>query len=286
MKTYHDITGDGGSGVVAQVEALHRAIGEALSGVRHRLAVGSGKGGVGKSTVTMALARALRNQGQEVAILDADFNGPCQAQLAGLGAAPWVPGEGGLALPRDARGIGIASFGSLLPEAQPFELESVAPNEEQTWRGTREFALLGQLLSSVDWGRLDVLLFDLPPGAERTRQFAQFLGDDTAFVLVSIPSDLARGVVARSIAALEKGANRVLGVVENMAGYHCHGCGEIQPLFPAPTGQLAVPSLGSIPFDAALAALGRDGEAGDSEPTSTAVDAVARRILEALESPS
>lgn len=287
MKTYHDIVGDGGSNVVAQVQAQQRAIGDALAGVRHRLAVGSGKGGVGKSTVTMALARALKRQGLEVAILDADFNGPCQARLAGLGAAPWVPGERGLAMPRDARGIGIASFGSLLPEARPMELASVAQGDEQTWRATREFALLGQLLASVDWGRLDVLLYDLPPGAERTRQYAQFLGEDTAFVLVTIPSDLSRSVVARSISALEGGSTRVLGYVENMAGYYCHDCGEVKPLFPAgaEAGELPVPKLGSIPFDPVLAALGAEPADGSpsEHPSDRAVDRAARRIREALE---
>ena len=286
MKTYHDIVGDGGSNVVAQVEAQQRAIGEALAGVRHRLAVGSGKGGVGKSTVTFALARALSREGQRVAILDADFNGPCQARLAGLDAAPWIPGEGGLELPRNAEGIGVASFGSLLPEARPVELESVAEGEEQTWRATREFALLGQLMASVDWGALDVLLFDLPPGAERTRQYAHFLGAGTAFVLVTIPSELSRSVVARSISAIEESAE-ILGVIENMAGYYCRDCGEVKPLFPAPAAELAAPSLGSIPFDPALAALGDESaeSKADEHQSIRAVDDVARRILDRLESP-
>ncbi len=288
MKTYHDIVGDGGSNVIAQVQAQQRAIGEALSGVRHRLAIGSGKGGVGKSTVTMALARSLRRQGLDVAILDADFNGPCQAKLAGLGAAPWIPGEGGLVLPRDERGIGVASFGSLLPEASPMEMDSVAQGDEQTWRATREFALLGQLLGSVDWGSLDVLLFDLPPGAERTRQYAQFLGEDTAFVLVTIPSDLSHSVVARSITALDGGTTRLLGYVENMAGYYCRDCGEVKPLFPASASatELPIPRLGSVPFDPVLAALGEDAstEGGAGEhPSNQAIDCAARRISEALE---
>ena len=285
MKTYHDIVGDGGSNVLGQVEAQRGAIAEALAGVRHRLAIGSGKGGVGKSTVTMTLARAMRRQGLSVAILDADFNGPCQAQLGGLDSAPWVPGENGLALPRNRDGIGIASFGSLLGETQPFEVASVAPNEEQTWRGMREFALLGQLLGSVDWGRLDVLLFDLPPGTERTRQYAQFLGEGTRFVLVTIPSDLARSVVARSISALEKSATPWLGVVENMAGYYCRECGEIRPLFPEPASELAAPILGKIPFDPAFADL-VEGTAQATAQSIQAVDAVARRILEALEDPA
>ncbi len=286
MKTYHDIVGDGGSNVVAQVQAQQRAISEALSGVRYRLAVGSGKGGVGKSTVTMALARALRRRGLDVAILDADFNGPCQAKLAGLGAAPWIPGEDGLTLPRDARGIGVASFGSLLPEARPMELASVAEGEEQTWRATREFALLGQLMASVDWGRLDVLLYDLPPGAERTRQYAHFLGAGTAFVLVTIPSDLSRSVVARSISALAGADTRLLGYIENMAGYYCRDCGEVKPLFPATAGagELSIAKLGSIPFDPALATLGGASEEGPAseQPSHQVIDRAASRIMEAL----
>ena len=285
MKTYRDIVGDGGSNVVAQVEALEGAIARALSGVRHRLAVGSGKGGVGKSTLTAALGRALRRQGKAVAILDADFNGPCQARLAGLDAAPWIPDESGLALPRSAEGIGIASLGSLLPEARPMEMASVAVGGEHTWRATREFALLAQLLAGVDWGELDVLLFDLPPGAERTRQFAQFLGEGTAFVLVTLPSDLAQSVVARSISALSGSSHRLLGYVENMAGYYCVDCGEVKPLFPRPEAELAIPRLGSIPFDPALATLGSEDAGADDRETHRAIDAVARRILEDLESP-
>ncbi len=281
MKSYHDIVGDGGSNVVGQVEALHGAIAEALSGVRHRLAVGSGKGGVGKSTVTYSLALALRRQGRSVAILDADFNGPCQAHLAGLGAAPWIPGANGLALPHNTEGIGIASFGSLLPDAKPMEIESVAQGEEQTWRGMREFAMLAQMMSSIDWGTLDMLLFDLPPGAERTRQYAHFFGESTPFVLVTIPSELSHSVVARSISALADYPNPILGVIENMAGYYCADCGEVKPLFSSTIKELAVPTLGSIPFDPALA--GRSAESSE-DPATLALDAIARRILEDLES--
>lgn len=284
MKTYHDIRGDGGSDLVGQVEAQERAMREALARVRHLVAIGSGKGGVGKSTVTLALARALRAEGREVAILDGDFNGPCQARLAGLEAVPWIPGEGGLAMPRTADGIGVVSFGSLLGEARPLELDSVAQGVEHIWRATREFALLGQLLSSVDWGRLDFLLFDLPPGAERTVQFAQFLGPEAAFVLVTIPSELSRGVVARSAAALERTINPVLGYIENMAGYLCRGCDEVRPLFPRSEVELSIPRLGAIPFDPELAAA---SDLGGSYPqdleAGRAVAEAAGRIVQSLE---
>jgi ATP-binding protein involved in chromosome partitioning len=265
MKTYHDITGDGGSDVLGQVQALHRAIADALSGVDHLLAIGSGKGGVGKSTVTMALAQSFARRGRRVAILDADFNGPCQARLGGLEDSPWVPGERGLVPPRRSDGIAVVSFGSLLAESSPLAFETVSQGEQQIWRGTREFALLGQLLSAVDWGELDVLLFDLPPGAERTVQYAEYLAPldapagrltgRLAFVMVTVPSDLARGVVARSLAALEGARGRLLGYVENMAGYFCRECGEVRPLFPEPTVELGAPCLARLPFDPELAEL-------------------------------
>lgn len=290
MKTYHDIAGDGGSDVLGQVDAQRRAIGRALAGVGTVLAVGSGKGGVGKSTVTMALAQSLIATGQRVAILDADFNGPCQARLAGLETAPWLPGPNGLSLPRRPDGLGVASFGSLLADDQPLDFQTVSHGEQQTWRGTREFALLGQLLGSVDWGELDLLLVDLPPGAERTVQYAEFLAplrERVAFVMVSVPSDIARGVVARSLTALQRACGetggRFLGTVENMAGYLCPGCGEIQPLFPgtARSGEeLPGRHLASLPFDPALAALCDAGWPVDERSAAThAADALAETVL-------
>ena len=122
-------------------------------------------------------------------------------------------------------------MGSVIPESQALDFESAAHGESHTWRATREFALLGEILGSCEWGALDLLMFDLPPGAERTVQYADFLGPRTSFVLVTIPSEVSRGVVARSVAALSKGPNRVLGYVENMSGYYCRDCNDIKPLF-------------------------------------------------------
>ena len=125
-------------------------------------------------------------------------------------------------------------MGSLIPESEALEFESAAQGESHTWRATREFALLGEILGSFEWGALDLLMFDLPPGAERTVQYADFLGPRTSFLLVTIPSEVARGVVARSVAALSKGPNRLLGYVENMSGYYCRDCNAIKPLFVSP----------------------------------------------------
>lgn len=286
MKTYFDIQGDGGSDVVAQVESQQEAIRGALSGVRNLVAVGSGKGGVGKSTVTMGLAQALKARGASVAILDADFNGPCQAHLAGLEAHPWVPSPEGLSVPRREDGIGVVSMGSIVPASRPVAFDTVSQGDEHVWRSTREFAFLGQLLSSMAWGALDFVLFDLPPGAERTVQYADFLPGGVSFVLVTVPSDVSRGVVARSVSALAGTSARMLGYVENMAGYFCRDCGEIKALFPSSGAVLDVPLLGRVPFDPELASLCDRGWPEPLEGGEKAVEAirtVVENLLQALE---
>ena len=297
MKQYHDIVGDGGSRILEQVAEQRARIVDGLAGVRHLVAVGSGKGGVGKSTLTMHLANTLRARGLDIAILDADFNGPSQARMAGVQGALFAPppsptglgaagGSGKAALPRTAAGIGVFSMGSLIPESAALDFESAARGESHTWRATREFALLGEVLASFDWGALDVLLFDLPPGAERTVQYADFLGSRTSFVLVTIPSEVARGVVARSVAALSREPHRLLGYVENMSGYYCRDCDAIKPLFDSPEPpRLGIPLLGTVPFDPALA---RHCDRGlpladlRDTPVGVALDRIAQRLLDAV----
>jgi ATP-binding protein involved in chromosome partitioning len=301
MKGYHDIVGDGGSRVLDQVIEQRGRIADGLAGVRHLVAVGSGKGGVGKSTLTLQLANVLRARGLRIAILDADFNGPSQARMAGVQDAIVVPppspdgfgaasGPQRVSLPRTRNGIGVFSMGSLIPESQALDFESVARGESHTWRATREFTLLGEILASFEWGDLDLLLVDLPPGAERTVQYADFLdGPRTSFLLVTIPSEVSRGVVARSVAALSKGRHRVLGYVENMSGYFCRDCNAIKPLFLSPESSgLELPCLGSVPFDPELARLCDRGLTPDQlsgTPVGEALEAVGQRLLERLEHP-
>src|SRR6187431_1034600 len=124
MKGYHDIVGDGGSRILEQVAEKQTRIADGLAGVRHLVAVGSGKGGVGKSTLTLHLAGALRARGLRIAILDADFNGPSQARMAGVQGAPFVPGIEKFTLPRTTNGIGVFSMGSLIPETEALDFES------------------------------------------------------------------------------------------------------------------------------------------------------------------
>ena len=286
MKSYYDIAGDGGSRILDQVAEQRARIVDGLAGVRHLVAIGSGKGGVGKSTVTLQLAEALGARGLRIAILDADFNGPSQARMAGVQGALFVPGREKVALPRTASGIGVFSMGSVIPESEALEFTSAARGESQTWRATREFALLSEILGAFEWGALDLLLFDLPPGAERTVQYAEFL-PRTSFVLVTIPSEVSRGVVARSVAALTKSGSPMLGYVENMSGYYCRDCGSIKPLFDSrsdASSTLGIPCLGSVPFDPDLASRCDRGLplAERDTPVGAALDGIAQRLMESL----
>ena len=286
MKGYYDIAGDGGSKILEQVAEQRARIADGLAGVRHLMAVGSGKGGVGKSTLTLHLAGALRERGLRIAILDADFNGPSQARMAGVQQVVFVPGSKKVALPRTAAGIGVFSMGSVIPESQALEFESTAREESHTWRATREFALLGEILRSFEWGTLDLLLVDLPPGSDRTIQYADYLGPQTSFVMVTIPSQVARGVVARSVAALSKRPNRLLGYIENMSGYYCHDCNSVKPLFASDESGLEIPCLGTVPFDPELARhcdLGIPFTALHETPVGLALEGIARRLLDDLE---
>jgi ATP-binding protein involved in chromosome partitioning len=287
VKRYQDIVGDGGSRVLEQVAEQRTRITDGLAAVRHLVAVGSGKGGVGKSTLTFHLADALRARGLRIAILDADFNGPSQARMAGVQDVLFVPGSDKVALPRTTSGIGVFSMGSLIPESESLNFESAARGESHTWRAMKEFALLGEILGAFEWGTLDLLMFDLPPGAERTVQFADFLGPRTSFVLVTIPSEVARGVVARSVAALSKGSNKVLGYVENMSGYYCRGCNAVKPLFNSGRWALphGIPCLGTVPFDPELAEhCDRGTPLADriDTPVGRALDDIAQQLLDRL----
>jgi ATP-binding protein involved in chromosome partitioning len=289
MRSYSQIEGDGGSGVAEQIADLEAAIARRMAGIRHVVAVGSGKGGVGKSTLTRQLGAVLAASGKRVGILDADLNGPSQALLGGVRDIPPLPGEEGLLLPVSRDGLKILSVGSLLAEGEALSWPSASPRHTHVWRATRELAKLAELLAAVHWGPLDLLLVDLPPGPERTAQFADFLGPQAAVLLVSIPSALARGVVARSVSALGPLPNRLLGHVENMSGYACAGCDTIRPLFPESreAAELSLRCLGRIPFDPQLAALSDEGraitEVAEAGAVAAALAEVARNLIECLE---
>ncbi|MFQ5899402.1 MAG: P-loop NTPase [Candidatus Methylomirabilia bacterium] len=258
MKKYRDIVGDGGSGIVAQVEEQHRRLRERLAAVRHAVAVISGKGGVGKSSVTVNLAAAFAREGFAVGVLDADLNGPSIAKMLGVrGRSLTMTTEG--VLPPDAQGIRVMSMDLLLPsDDAPLSWEAETQAESYTWRGSMEANALREFLADTVWQRLDLLLIDLPPGAERLSTVAGLLPSVAGTVVVTIPSEVSHLVVRRSISVVRDLKIPILGLLENMAGYLCLGCGQVGELFLGPGGEQVaadhgIAFLGRIPFDPRMA---------------------------------
>ena len=266
MKRYGDITGDGGSDIVAQVQAQGQALRRRLGDVRAIVAVVSGKGGVGKSTVTATLAALFATSGSSVGVLDADLNGPSMAKMLGVRGRPLAITPDGVEPPVSTGGVRVMSMDLLLPsDSTPLTWAAETPAEAHTWRGTMEANALREFLADTAWGRLDLLLVDLPPGVERLATLAGLV-TLTGAVAVTIPSEVSHLVVKRSITAAREAGVSVLGLVENMAGYACPDCGRVNPLFSGPGGaalaqELGIPFLGEVPFDPRLAAACDRGEA-------------------------
>lgn len=254
-KRYRDITGDGGSNIERQVNEQHARLRGRLSQVGAIVAVVSGKGGVGKSSITANLAACWALQGRRVGVLDADLNGPTMATMLGVRGRRLVIGSDGVTPPEGALGIRVMSMDLLLASDEtPLVWEAPTQAESHTWRGAMEANAIREFLADTAWGALDVLLLDLPPGTDRLVTVAGLLPVLSGTIVVTIPSDVARLVVRKSITVAAQAKAPVLGLVENMTG-----------LFPGPSGaELAraadIPFLGAVPFDPALAAAADLGE--------------------------
>ena len=289
MKRYRDIVGDGGSDIVAQVEAQAQALRRRLGDVRAIVAVVSGKGGVGKSSVTAALAALFAASRWSVGVLDADLNGPSMAKMLGVRGRPLAVTPEGVEPAVSSLGVRTMSMDLLLPsDAAPLSWEAPTQAEAHTWRGTMEANALREFLADTAWGRLDLLLVDLPPGVERLATLAGLV-TLTGAVVVTIPSEVSHLVVKRSVTAARAAGVPLLGLVENMAGYACPDCGAVNPLFSGLGGrslaeELAIPFLGHVPFDPRLAAACDRGVGlvGDPGAAARALGDVATAIRERL----
>lgn len=213
--------------------------------IKHKIAVISGKGGVGKSTVTVNLAAAFALHGKKVGILDADIHGPSVPRLLGLtGQQVKVgpPGAFPVTGPLDIKVVSIDFF--LSEESTP-----------TIWRGPLKMTAIRQLLSDIVWGELDVLLIDLPPGTgDEPLSVAQLLPEMDGVVIVTMPSDLSRSVVEKAITFARRLNMPIAGIVENMSGFVCPHCGYKIDIFQSGGGEkmakeTGVPFLGSIPID-------------------------------------
>ena len=219
-----------------------------LGRIKHKIAIISGKGGVGKSTVTSNLAMAFAMQGHKnkVGVLDADIHGPCIPKMLGLKGKTFVGGPGGLLFPVTGKlGIKVASMDFLLPNDE-------AP---VIWRGPLKMRAIQQFISDVTWGELDYLFIDLPPGTgDEPLSVAQLIPDLDGVVIVTMPSEVSQAVVKKAVTLAKQIGVPIIGIVENMSGFICPDCGAHLNIFKTGGGKkiaedLSVPYLGSIPID-------------------------------------
>jgi ATP-binding protein involved in chromosome partitioning len=245
--------------------------------IRHIIAVGSGKGGVGKSTVSVNLAVALAKKGVRVGLLDADIYGPSQPKMLGLTGRPDSP-DGKTIIPLSAFGVVVMSIGFM-----------VDPSKAVVWRGPMLQGALQQMLGQVQWGDLDVLIVDLPPGTGDVQltlcQKAQLSGA----IIVSTPQDVSLIDAKKAIDMLNGLKVPVLGLVENMSNYICPKCGHEAEIFghggvSAEASKMGLPFWGEIPLDLEIRLSGDAGKpiaAGDnliSEPYAR----IAQKLIDSV----
>jgi ATP-binding protein involved in chromosome partitioning len=238
------------------------------------IAVSSGKGGVGKSTVAANLAVALAAQGLKIGLMDADVYGPNIPRMLGVTERPQVAGN--KILPLEAHGVKLISLGLLIERDQP-----------AIWRGPIITKVIQQFLHDVDWGGLDYLIVDMPPGTgDAQLSLAQAIQLAGA-VVVTTPQEVAIGDALRSAKMFERVGVPVLGVVENMSYFACPHCGERTAIFLTGGGrrladEIGVPLLGQIPLQAGVADLGDSGApVVVADPDSAAAGAL-RELADAL----
>jgi ATP-binding protein involved in chromosome partitioning len=222
-----------------------------LPGVKKIIAVASGKGGVGKSTVAVNLAVALAQSGLAVGLLDADIYGPSVPRMLGAMAQPEV--KGGRITPITAWGLKLMSMGFLVPEEKAL-----------VWRGPMVMGAINQMLGQVEWGELDVLVVDMPPGTGDAQLTLAQKAKPHGAVIVSTPQDIALLDARRGIAMFGQVNVPVLGIVENMSFFCCPNCGHRAEIFGhggarAEAERLSVPFLGEIPLQLAIR---ESGDAG------------------------
>ncbi len=252
---------------------------QGVAGVRHIIAVGSGKGGVGKSTVRSNLAGALARAGKRVGLLDADIYGPSQPRMMGVQQRPASP-DGKTILPLRAHGVTLMSIGLMLKE-----------DEAVIWRGPMLMGALQQMLGQVAWdhyGPLDVLIIDLPPGTGDIQlTLCQKTRLDGAIV-VSTPQDVALLDARKALDMFRRLETPVIGLIENMSSYVCPNCGHEAHLFGhggvgAEAVKLGLPYLGELPLDLEVRLAGDAGTpvAAGEGPAAAGYRAIAEKLIAA-----
>ena len=251
-----------------------------LPNIKYKIAVASGKGGVGKSTVATNLAISLANAGAAVGLMDADAYGPSIPTMMGIQEQPRTTPERKL-MPLVRHNIKLMSIGFMVPEEQAM-----------IWRGPMLHSAIRQFLSDVDWGELDYLIIDLPPGTGDVALSLTQAIPLTGALIVTTPQDVALADVRRGVAMFERLGVPILGIIENMSYFLCPHCNEKTEIFRADGGKntserFGVAFLGQIPLDAEVCTAGDIGVpivAGHPEsPQSEAFGAVAAELATVLE---
>ena len=255
--------------------APHQGGPQKVSGIDRIIAVGSGKGGVGKSTVASNLAVALARQGRRVGLLDADIYGPSQPRMMGVSKRPASP-DGKLIEPLHAHGVTVMSIGLMLKE-----------DEAVIWRGPMLMGALQQLLTQVMWGRLDVLVIDLPPGTGDVQLSLAQRTQLTGAIVVSTPQDVALLDAKKALDMFAKLKVPVLGLIENMSTYICPNCGHEAHIFghggvAVEAARLQLPYLGELPLNLDVRLAGDAGEpiAATDSPLAEPYLRLAQRLID------
>lgn len=248
-----------------------------MSRIKHKILVGSGKGGVGKSTIAVNLAAILRRKGYRVGLMDADITGPNIPKLMGIENVRLTSGPDGIE-PANAGGIKVVSMALILTKKETAVV----------WRGPMKMAAIKQFVSEVNWGDLDYLIIDLPPGtSDEPISLVQLIPDLSGAVVVTTPQEVALLDSMKEVTMFRDMHVPVLGMIENMSGLCCPHCGQIIDVFRKGNGErasreLGVDFLGSIPMDPQIGVLGDKGICfvDASAPSVEKMEKIAQKLID------
>jgi Mrp family chromosome partitioning ATPase len=250
-----------------------------LKKIKYKIAILSGKGGVGKSTISANIALYLAKKGYKTGIMDVDFHGPSVPRILGISEDKAELTDGKIISVKVGENLKVLSLGNIIPDIK----------EAVIWRGPVKISLIKQFIEYSDWEELDYLIVDCPPGTgDEPLSILQLLGADTGVIILTTPQKVAVDDVRRSITFCNRVGNPVLGLIENMSGFICSKCGNIENIFGEGGGEklaleMHIPFLGKLPLDANVV---KNSDSGlpifenTSQPVMDAFDVIMKSIIE------